>query len=134
MDDEPDSCSSLCRIIRGNGYYADVAHTAKELFQPREWAEYFGIDLDRRLPDGLAEELLSGIKERAAQAAVIIITGYGDLDSSIAALRQGAEDYILKPVNPDDLRAKIAQINRCREAEEQAGRGVPSSWRPLARS
>src|SRR5262249_28529979 len=55
----------------------------------------------------------------APQAAIMIVTGYSDLQGAIAALRQGAADYILKPINPEALRASLARIaERKRSAEE----------------
>src|SRR5262249_48062243 len=56
-------------------------------------------------------------------AAVLVVTGYADLEGAIAALRQGAADYILKPVNPDALRAslhRVADRRRLAEAKERS--------------
>ncbi len=54
--------------------------------------------LDRKLPDGTAEDpLAASLRNLAPDAAVLIVTGYGDIQGAIAALRQGAADYILKP-------------------------------------
>lgn len=120
VDDELDSCTSLGRILRMDGYQVDIAHSIKEMLEPREWSGYFAIVLDRKLSDGTTDELLPELKSRAPAAAIIIITGYADLKSSIAALRHGAEDYILKPINPDAFRVTMARITRIREAEERA--------------
>lgn len=120
VDDEPDACTSLRRILRMDGYEVDIAHNIKEMLEPREWSDYFAIVLDRKLSDGTTDELLPVLKERAPAAAIIIITGYADLESSITALRHGAEDYILKPINPDAFRLTMARITRIREAEERA--------------
>lgn len=120
VDDEPDACTSLRRILRLDGYDVDIAHTVAEMLRPREWSDYFAILLDRKLPDGTAEETLPTLRERAPQASIVIVTGYADMESSIAALREGAEDYIIKPVNPDALRASLARIMRVRKAEERA--------------
>ncbi len=73
---------------------------------PRRWPATTGrsfaaIILDRRLPDATAEQLMPRLKAAAPDAAVIVVTGYADLQGAIAALRQGATDYILKPLNAD---------------------------------
>lgn len=120
VDDEPDACTSLRRILRLDGYDVDIAHSAAEMLVPRQWADYFSIILDRKLPDGTAEELLPDIRTKAPHASIIIITGYADMESSIAALREGADDYIIKPINPDALRASLARIARIRKAEERS--------------
>ncbi len=120
VDDDPDACTSLRRVLRLDGYEVDIAHTIKEMFAPREWTDYLAIVLDRKLSDGTTDELLPEIKQRAPAAAIVIITGSADLESSIAALRHGAEDYILKPINPAAFRVTLARIQRLREAETRA--------------
>ncbi len=50
------------------------------------------------------------LKAADPDAAVIVVTGYSDLQGAIAALRQGATDYILKPLNPDVLRTSLGRI------------------------
>ena len=55
------------------------------------------------------------LKAAAPDAAVIVVTGYADLQGAIAALRQGATDYILKPLNPDVLRTSLARIAERRQ-------------------
>lgn len=89
------------------------------------WKQYTAILLDRRLPDGDGAKLLPRIKKLAPQASVIMVTGYADLDGAISALRLGAADYILKPINPDALRAsleRVAEQRRVAEALEQSER------------
>jgi PAS domain S-box-containing protein len=88
-----------------------------------DWAHYAAVILDRRLPDATAEQLMPRLKAVAPDAAVIVITGYADLQGAIAALRQGASDYILKPLNPDLLRTSLARVAERRQlalAKEQS--------------
>lgn len=120
VDDDLDACTSLRRILRLDGYETDFAHSIEEMLRPRQWSDYLAIILDRRLPDGTVDNRLPDIKQRASRAAIIVVTGYADLESSITALRHGAEDYLLKPVNPDALRSTIARFAKLREAELRA--------------
>ena len=78
--------------------------------------------LDRRLPDGTADSLLPQIKELAPRAAIVIVTGYGDLDGAVALLRQGIADFIPKPINPELLRASLVRIQALNAAEERVQR------------
>lgn len=120
VDDEPDACASLKRILSLDQYQVDIAHTMTEALSSRNWSDYFAVLLDRRLPDGSAEELLPRIKQLSPTTAVLIVTGHADLNSSIDAIRLGAEDYILKPINVDALRASLARVLRVRVAEQRA--------------
>ncbi len=59
--------------------------------------------------------VLERIKQDSPNTAVIILTGYGDLGSAVEALRLGADDYLLKPCDLDEL---IFRINKCFEKQE----------------
>src|SRR5581483_7104413 len=85
----------------------------------RNWAQLHVIILDRKLPDGNAEDLLPRLKQLAPHAAIIIVTGHADVHGAIAALRFGATDYVLKPINPADLRARLGQISERVRIEEE---------------
>jgi signal transduction histidine kinase len=62
---------------------------------------------------------LPQIRKAAPSAGILIVTGYADLDGTIAALRQGVDDYILKPINPDALRASLIRIRNLRDARDR---------------
>ena len=90
---------------------------------PRRWTgrtgrAYATILLDRKLPDGTAADLLPRLRRLAPASAVIVVTGLADVDGAIEALRQGAADYLLKPIDPDELRARIGRIAEHRRLEE----------------
>ncbi len=87
-----------------------TAGTAAEAMTRRDWARFAAIILDRRLPDATAEQLMPYLKSVAPDAAIIVVTGFADLQGVIAALRQGATDYILKPLAPDLLRTSMRRI------------------------
>jgi len=119
IDDDADTRANLRDILELDEYRVDSAGTIKAALDRSDWSGLLAIILDRRLPDGTAETFLPRLRELAPEAAVIIVTGYADLEGAIAAIRQGAADYILKPVNPDLLRSRLAGImERKRSAEE----------------
>ena len=122
IDDDVDTQTNLRDILELDDYQVETAGTAAEALRRDTWPELAAIILDRRLPDGSAEELLPRLKSLAPQAAVMIVTGYADLQGAIAALRQGAADYILKPINPEALRASLARIAERRRAAEEIDR------------
>jgi PAS domain S-box-containing protein len=123
VDDDEDTLTNVRDILGLDDIEVETATTAGQALQRDDWSRYAAIILDRKLPDGRAEELLPQFRALAPEAAVLIVTGYGDLQGAIAALRQGAADYILKPINPEALRAtllRIADRRRLAQAKERS--------------
>jgi PAS domain S-box-containing protein len=114
VDDDTDTRNNLCDILELDNFRIETAGTAAEVLRRNNWDSISAIILDRRLPDGSAEELLPRLRELAPEASILIVTGYADLQGAIAALQQGAADYILKPINADALRASLARITERR--------------------
>jgi two-component system, LuxR family, sensor kinase FixL len=110
IEDDADARENLNDILELDDYQVVTAGTAAEAFARDDWPRFSAIILDRRLPDAVAEQILPRLRSVAPEAAVIVVTGYADLHGAIAALRLGATDYILKPLNADLLRASLARI------------------------
>jgi len=119
VDDDEDTRLNLGDILELDGYRVDLAGSARELLARNNWDDVSLVLLDRKLPDGSPQELVPRIRELAPQAAIIVVTGYADIEGAIAALRSGAADYILKPVNPDALRASIQRVFARQQAEQR---------------
>jgi signal transduction histidine kinase len=118
VDDDADTRANLRDILELDEYRVETAGSATEALDRKDWERFAAIILDRKLPDGSAEELLPRLKQLAPRAAVVIVTGYGDLEGAIAAIRQGAADYILKPINPDLIRSQLSGIAERWRSEE----------------
>jgi two-component system sensor kinase FixL len=110
VDDDADTRANLTDILELDGYEVVPAGSVAEALDRKDWSHFAAIILDRRLPDGKAEDLLPRLRRLAPQADVLIVTGYHDLEGAVAALRHGAADYILKPINAAALRASLARI------------------------
>ncbi len=116
IEDDADSRANLRDILELDDHHVSMAATAAEALAlgMADWSRYAVIILDRRLPDADPDALLPMLRSAAPEAAVIVVTGYSDLQGSIAALRQGASDYILKPINPEALRSSLYRISERR--------------------
>src|SRR6516164_6858236 len=119
VDDDPDTQANLRDILELDDYEVATAGSGAEALAGGDWDRTGAIILDRILPDGTAEDLLPRLKALAPQADVLIVTGHSDLQGAIAALRQGAADYILKPISPDALRASLGRIAERQRLQEQ---------------
>jgi C4-dicarboxylate-specific signal transduction histidine kinase len=122
VDDDADTRANLHDILELDAYQVETAGTAAEALARNDWGRLSAIILDRKLPDGSPEELLPRLRQLAPQAAVIIVTGYGDVQGAVSALRLGAADYILKPVDAGELRARLGGIVERRRAEQELQR------------
>ena len=110
IEDDPDARANLRDILELDSHRVTTVGSAAEALKQADLGRFSAIILDRRLPDATAEQLMPKLKAADPDAAVIVVTGYSDLQGAIAALRQGATDYILKPLNPDVLRTSLGRI------------------------
>ncbi len=103
VDDEASVRDALCKWFQFDGYRVDTAEDANAALQKLQEKSWDIVLLDIKMPgmDGL--ELQKRVKQIDKNIITIIITAFGSVESSIQALKEGAFDYILKPVDPDDM-------------------------------
>ncbi|MFZ2864744.1 MAG: sigma-54 dependent transcriptional regulator [Ignavibacteriaceae bacterium] len=110
VDDEEIIRDSLFYILEKEGYQVDKAENGKTAYE-KILANHFDLVItDIEMPLMKGTELLEKIKTINFQTSVIIITAFGSLDTAITALRNGANDYILKPVEFDELIIKVQRL------------------------
>lgn len=103
IDDDTDICLLLRRFLSKNGYEVAIAQSGQTGLS---LLEEFSPDLvmtDFRLGDLDGGQILRKIKERFPEVPVLIITGYSDIKIAIDVMKQGAFDYITKPLFPDEI-------------------------------
>lgn len=110
VDDEDIIRESLSFILRKEGYSVDEAENGRAAYNKLLENKYDVVVTDLEMPQMGGIELLEEIKKIDIQVSVIIITAFGSLDTAISALRAGASDYILKPVEFDELIIKIKRM------------------------
>jgi len=104
IDDEITVCRRLQKALEKDGYHVE-AFQQGESFWGRMVQEPFNIIfLDLKLPDVDGMDILSKIKKRYDNVEVVIITGYGSIDSAISAIKIGAYHYVTKPFKLDEIR------------------------------
>ncbi|HOJ18576.1 MAG: sigma-54-dependent Fis family transcriptional regulator [Ignavibacteriales bacterium] len=110
VDDEDIIRESLSYILSKEGYVVDEAENGKVALDKILDNYYDLVITDLEMPVMKGIELLENLSTAAVQTASIVITAYGSLDTAIKALRHGASDYILKPVEFDDLLIKVNRL------------------------
>jgi two-component system response regulator PilR (NtrC family) len=115
-DDEPGIRTSLAEVLRDAGYRVETAADGAAALAALESNDFSAIVTDLRMPgaDGLA--VLQRARHVSPQTIVILMTAHATIDTAVEALRQGAIDYVLKPVIFDDLLGKIARALEHRQA------------------
>jgi DNA-binding NtrC family response regulator len=103
VDDEASVRDALCKWFQFDGYRVDTAQDANSALQKLQESPWDIVLLDIKMPgmDGL--ELQRRIKQIDQNIVTIMITAFASVDTSIQALKEGAFDYIVKPVDPDDM-------------------------------
>jgi DNA-binding NtrC family response regulator len=113
VDDEEGIRSGLGKFFRREGYEAFTAATADEAIALAEKSYFAAAILDVRLGGrDRGAELLSEIRSRDPDLPVVMVTGYGSVESAVRAMKDGASDYILKPIDNARL---LETVRRCME-------------------
>jgi len=107
IDDDKIILDSLCEFLTLEGFLTSGAETLKGALAKLEQEYYNLVITDVNLPDGDGLELLDVIREKHPQTVAIVITGYGSIESAVKAIKQGAYEYLTKPIIDDELRLAI---------------------------
>ncbi|PJA97972.1 MAG: Fis family transcriptional regulator [Ignavibacteriales bacterium CG_4_9_14_3_um_filter_30_11] len=115
VDDEEIIKDSLSFILKKEGYEVEEASNGKEAYDKIVKKPFSLVITDLEMPFMKGTELIEKIIKLNVQTSIIVITAFGSLDTAITALRNGADDYILKPVDFDEL---IIKVNKLFEIKE----------------
>ncbi len=126
VDDDYASRILLNKVLEQDGYRVTTASDGSEALEllRRETYDVVISDLIMEHVGGL--ELLKQIKEGGIEVAVILLTGHASIETAIEAVRLGASDYLMKPVNTEELKVRLRKTierveleRRLKEAERQ---------------
>lgn len=109
VEDDLTFATMLKTWLGKKGFQVDTASSNARARKQLDTQSYDLVLSDLRLPDQDGIFLLSWMKEHAHHAPLIIMTGYADIQSAVQAMKNGACDYIAKPVQPDELLKKIKE-------------------------
>ena len=122
VEDDLDTRANLSDILHLDGYAIEVAGSFAQAKLAADGQSFDVVILDRRLPDGNADDRLPELVQWLPKSEIIVVTGFAELDSTIAAFRHGVADYILKPINPDALRQSLNRIAQRHQMEGELQR------------
>ena len=107
VDDDRIILDSLCEFLSLEGFRTSGAETLKGAVAELQRHNYSLVLTDVNLPDGDGFDLLDVVGKDYPRTVVIVITGYGTIESAVKAIKRGAYDYLTKPIVDDDLRLAV---------------------------
>jgi DNA-binding NtrC family response regulator len=119
VDDDRHIQSAMADYLRGLGHRTETASNCSEALARMEEFPFEVVICDVNLPDFDGFHLLQWARENAPETAVILLTGFGTIESAVEAIRMGAFDYLTKPVIDEELRFSIERAIGQRQIVEE---------------
>jgi DNA-binding NtrC family response regulator len=122
VDDEGDFLETLMNRLRKRNIGTIGCASGEEAVRLAKQHQFDVVILDIKMPGGMdGIETLREIKRIRPEAEVILLTGHASLETSVEGMKQGAYDYLLKPIRLEDLLEKLVQaLERKGSAENRA--------------
>ena len=109
VDDDPSVLRSLQRLLQAAGWRTQTFGSPEEFLRQRDPAAPGCLILDVEMPGLSGFELQRRLAAEGMPLPVIFLTGFGDVPSSVRAMRAGARNFLCKPVTEEDLLASVAE-------------------------
>jgi DNA-binding NtrC family response regulator len=120
VDDEPAQRQLLTAAL-GKDYLIVAAASGAEAMQLLSARSFDLIITDERMPGTTGLELIKWVRERMAEAPIIVLTAYGSIATAVEAIKLGAQEYLSKPLkSPDELRLVVARTLHQRMLRDQS--------------
>ena len=134
VEDDKSFLQRLARAMESRGFTVTTAESIAEGLSRLETASPAFAVVDMRLADGNGLEVISALKRRRPDARGIILTGYGNIATAVAAVKAGAIDYLPKPADADAVeRALLAQEDGPPEPPEDPMSADRVRWEHIQR-
>ena len=126
VDDDEVFHTRLRRAFERRGWEAHVAASGKEaLIRARETGPDLAI-VDLRMPGESGLDVVKSLRELDATVSIIVLTGYGSIATALEAVRRGADHYLSKPVDVDQILAAYETVDSSRPGDSLPPATVPS--------
>jgi DNA-binding NtrC family response regulator len=120
VDDEAVMCESMAAWLREDGYRVDTALNGQKALDLAKSTDYVICFVDLKMPGGMdGIETMMEIKRIRPEASVIIITAYATVDTAIQAMKEGAQEYIVKPCNPQEISMLVSRIMKFKKLQSE---------------
>jgi two-component system NtrC family response regulator len=124
IDDDKLVCESIANVIIGLGHNPTCLFTLKEGLEKARSEDFEVVFLDVRMPDGSGLNIIQDIQKTPSSPEVIIITGYGDPSGAELAIKNGAWDYVEKPLSLREIKLPFTRALQYYEEKKRASSSV----------
>src|SRR5690242_8993730 len=134
VDDDAPLCQRLARAMERRGFVVATADSvAGGITAATEQPPAFAV-VDMRLGDGRGFDIVTALRQARPEARIVMLTGYGNIATAVAAVKAGAIDYLPKPADADAVeRALLAQENATPEPPEDPMSADRVRWEHIQR-
>jgi len=122
VDDEVGICNLMKRFLESKGYKVNTAVNAEQALDFISTFNYDIIITDFMLPDLNGLELTRKLKEKKYPAEILLISGYGTVEEAVEAIKLGAYDFLLKPIDLQKLHVSVANALQKRSLEQKVAK------------
>ncbi len=110
IDDDINTADGLRKILQQDGYDTSCVYTGNEAVSLLDTKHFDIVITDMKLPDISGFSIIEKVKKKDADIPVIMITAFSSLQTAIDAMKKGADDYLTKPVNIEELELILKKI------------------------
>ena len=134
VDDDNPFRERLARAMEKKGFEVSQAESVKKGIETVKTKKPTFAVVDLRLNDGNGLEIVKVIQNSNPNSRIVMLTGYGNISTAVAAIKQGAIDYLAKPADADDVeKALLADPNRKAEPPENPMSADRVKWEHIHR-
>jgi DNA-binding NtrC family response regulator len=120
VDDEPVARESLAAWLREDGYPVETAASGAEALERARGTDYEVYFIDLKMPPGAdGIETMKAVLCIRPQASIVIITAHATVDTAILAMKEGAQDYLVKPFNPEGISLLLRRLLKVKTLERE---------------
>ncbi len=120
VDDEEIMRESMAAWLREDGYAVDTVASGREAIACAKTKDYAIYFIDLKMPGGIdGIETMMEVRKVHADACVIIITAYATVDTAIAAMKEGAQEYVVKPCHPQEISLLVGRIIKVKNLQRE---------------
>jgi len=118
VDDEEELRLTIQEALEQANHHVTAAANAMRAREAVSHGKFDIAILDIRLPDGNGIELLQEFKEADPNMGIILMTGYAEVDTAVEAIRLGADDFLKKPFDHDELLVRVEELLKKRQLQQ----------------